>query len=110
MANALMHRDYHVTAHGTQVRISRYPIDSRCQPRWTADIHSGHTDVTRLIDTSIRSTLSAFRPRGYGAEICAPGSLPVSFWSQRWYSLGLIPLELATLRTRRHSSSRSSCV
>ena len=83
MANALMLRDYDATANGAQVRISRYPIDSRCQPWRTAGIHSGHTDVTRLIDTSISSTRSAFRPRGYGAESCAPGSLPVSFWSQR---------------------------
>lgn len=64
VANALMHRDYHPTAQGTQVRISLYPDRFEvASPGGLHGIHSGHTDVAQLIDTSISSTRNALLAR-----------------------------------------------
>ncbi len=79
VANALMHRDYHPTAHGTQVRISLYPDRFEvASPGGLHGIHAGHTDVAQLIDASISSTRNALLARlledvvipGTGRPVC----------------------------------------
>ena len=79
VANALMHRDYHAVAHGTQVRISVYPDRFEvANPGGLHGIHAGHTDVAQLIDTSISSTRNALLARlledvvipGTGRPVC----------------------------------------
>ena len=79
VANALMHRDYHPTAQGTQVRISLYPDRFEvASPGGLHGIHTGHTDVAQLIDTSISSTRNALLARlledvvipGTGRPVC----------------------------------------
>jgi len=79
VANALMHRDYHPTAQGTQVRISLYPDRFEvASPGGLHGIHAGHTDVGQLIDSSINSTRNALLARlledvvipGTGRPVC----------------------------------------
>jgi len=79
VANALMHRDYHPTAQGTQVRISLYPDRFEvASPGGLHGIHAGHTDVAHLIDSSINSTRNALLARlledvvipGTGRPVC----------------------------------------
>ncbi|MDE0321971.1 MAG: hypothetical protein OXI97_19045 [Acidimicrobiaceae bacterium] len=79
VANALMHRDYHPTAQGTQVRISLYPDRFEvASPGGLHGIHAGHTDVEQLIDSSINSTRNALLARlledvvipGTGRPVC----------------------------------------
>ncbi len=79
VANALMHRDYHPTATGTQVRISLYPDRFEvASPGGLHGIHSGHTDVAQLIDTPISSTRNSRLARlledviipGTGRPVC----------------------------------------
>lgn len=79
VANALMHRDYHPTAQGTQVRISLYPDRFEvASPGGLHGIHAGHTDVAQLIDSSINSTRNALLARlledvvipGTGRPVC----------------------------------------
>ncbi|MDE0497920.1 MAG: putative DNA binding domain-containing protein [Acidimicrobiaceae bacterium] len=79
VANALMHRDYHPTAQGTQVRISLYPDRLEvASPGGLHGIHAGHTDVAHLIDSSINSTRNALLARlledvvipGTGRPVC----------------------------------------
>ena len=79
VANALMHRDYHPTATGTQVRISLYPDRFEvASPGGLHGIHSGHTDVAQLIGTSISSTRNSRLARlledviipGTGRPVC----------------------------------------
>ena len=79
VANALMHRDYHPTAQGTQVRISLYPDRFEvASPGGLHGIHAGHTDISQLIDSSINSTRNALLARlledvvipGTGRPVC----------------------------------------
>ena len=64
VANALMHRDYHPTAHGTQVRISLYPDRFEvASPGGLHGVHAGHSDVAQLIDSSLNSTRNALLAR-----------------------------------------------
>lgn len=79
VANALMHRDYHPTSQGTQVRISLYPDRFEvASPGGLHGIHAGHTDVAQLIDSSINSTRNALLARlledvvipGTGRPVC----------------------------------------
>ena len=64
VANALMHRDYHPTAHGTQVRISLYPDRFEvASPGGLHGVHAGHSDVAQLIGSSINSTRNALLAR-----------------------------------------------
>lgn len=79
VANALMHRDYHSTAQGTQVRISLYPDRFEvASPGGLHGIHAGHADVAQVIDSSISSTRNALLARlledvvipGTGRPVC----------------------------------------
>lgn len=79
VANALMHRDYHPTAHGTQVRIALYPDRFEVSnPGGLHGIHAGHTDIAQLVNTSISSTRNALLARlledvmipGTGRPVC----------------------------------------
>lgn len=57
VANALMHRDYHSSAHGSQVRIRLYP--NRFEVSSVGGLHgvnAGRTDVNELIGHGITST------------------------------------------------------
>ena len=64
VANALMHRDYHPTAHGTQVRISLYPDRFEvASPGGLHGVHAGHSDVAQLIGSGINSTRNALLAR-----------------------------------------------
>lgn len=74
VANALMHRDYHPTAHGTQVRISLYPDRFEvASPGGLHGIHAGHTDIAQIIDTDISSTRNAQLARLLG-DVVIPGT------------------------------------
>lgn len=60
VANALMHRDYHPSAHGSQVRIALYP--DRLEVASAGGLHgpnSGRTDVAQLIGRGITTTRNA---------------------------------------------------
>ena len=103
VANALMHRDYHPTAHGTQVRISLYPDRFEvASPGGLHGIHSGHTDVTQLIDTSISSTRNALLARlledvvipGTGRPVCENRGSGLRAAVQALDRMGMRPPEL----------------
>ena len=60
VANALMHRDYHPTAHGSQVRISLYP--DRFEVRSVGGLHgpaAGTSDVDEMIRRGVAATRNA---------------------------------------------------
>ena len=103
VANALMHRDYHPTAQGTQVRISLYPDRFEvASPGGLHGIHSGHTDVTQLIDTSISSTRNALLARlledvvipGTGRPVCENRGSGLRAAVQALDRMGMRPPEL----------------
>ena len=103
VANALMHRDYHATAQGTQVRISLYPDRFEvANPGGLHGIHSGHTDVTQLIDTSISSTRNALLARlledvvipGTGRPVCENRGSGLRAAVQALDQMGMRPPEL----------------
>ena len=103
VANALMHRDYHPTAQGTQVRISLYPDRFEvASPGGLHGIHAGHTDVTQLIDTSISSTRNALLARlledvvipGTGRPVCENRGSGLRAAVQALDRMGMTPPEL----------------
>ena len=103
VANALMHRDYHATAQGTQVRISLYPDRFEvASSGGLHGIHSGHTDVTQLIDTSISSTRNALLARlledvvipGTGRPVCENRGSGLRAAVQALNRMGMRPPEL----------------
>lgn len=103
VANALMHRDYHPTAQGTQVRISLYPDRFEvASPGGLHGIHSGHTDVAQLIDTSISSTRNALLARlledvvipGTGRPVCENRGSGLRAATQALDRMGMGPPEL----------------
>ena len=60
VANALMHRDHHPSAHGSQVRIALYP--DRLEVASAGGLHgpnAGRTDVEQLIGRGITATRNA---------------------------------------------------
>ncbi|WP_419925303.1 RNA-binding domain-containing protein [Candidatus Poriferisocius sp.] len=60
VANALTHRDYHPTAHGSQVRVALYP--DRLEVSNIGGLHgpnAGQTDVEELISRGITATRNA---------------------------------------------------
>jgi len=103
VANALMHRDYHPTAQGTQVRISLYPDRFEvASPGGLHGIHAGHTDITQLIDTSISSTRNALLARlledvvipGTGRPVCENRGSGLRAAVQALDRMGMRPPEL----------------
>ena len=103
VANALMHRDYHATAQGTQVRISLYPDRFEvASPGGLHGIHSGQTDVTQLIDTNISSTRNALLARlledvvipGTGRPVCENRGSGLRAAVQALDRMGMRPPEL----------------
>ena len=103
VANALMHRDYHPTAQGTQVRISLYPDRFEvASPGGLHGIHAGHTDVAQLIDSSISSTRNALLARlledvvipGAGRPVCENRGSGLRAAVQALDGMGMEPPEL----------------
>ncbi|WP_420623388.1 ATP-binding protein [Candidatus Poriferisodalis sp.] len=103
VANALMHRDYNPSAHGTQVRISLYPDRFEvASPGGLHGIHSGHTDVAQLIDASISSTRNALLARlledvvipGTGRPVCENRGSGLRAAVQALDRMGMGPPEL----------------
>ena len=74
VANALMHRDYHSTAHGSQVRIRLYP--DRFEVSSVGGLHgvnAGRTDVNELIGQGITSTRNS-RLAKLLEDVAVPGT------------------------------------
>ena len=103
VANALMHRDYHPTAQGTQVRISLYPDRFEvASPGGLHGIHAGHTDVAQLIDSSINSTRNALLAKlledvvipGTGRPVCENRGSGLRAAVQALDRAGMAPPEL----------------
>ena len=103
VANALMHRDYHPTAHGTQVRISLYPDRFEvASPGGLHGVHAGHSDVTQLIGSSINSTRNALLARlledvvipGTGRPVCENRGSGLRAAVQALERMGMGPPEL----------------
>ncbi len=60
VANALMHRDYHSSAHGSQVRISLYPDRFEvCSVGGLHGANAGRADVDELISRGVTATRNA---------------------------------------------------
>ena len=103
VANALMHRDYHPTAHGTQVRISLYPDRFEvASPGGLHGVHAGRSDVAQLIGSSINSTRNALLARlledvvipGTGRPVCENRGSGLRAAVQALDRLGMGPPEL----------------
>ena len=103
VANALMHRDYHPTAHGTQVRISLYPDRFEvASPGGLHGVHAGHSDVAQLIGSSINSTRNALLARlledvvipGTGRPVCENRGSGLRAAVQALDRMGMGPPEL----------------
>ena len=74
VANALMHRDYHASAHGSQVRIALYP--DRFEVASAGGLHgpnAGRADVDQLIGRGITATRNA-RLAKLLEDVVIPGS------------------------------------
>lgn len=74
VANALMHRDYHPSAHGSQVRIALYP--DRFEVASAGGLHgpnAGRTNVDQLIGRGITATRNA-RLAKLLEDVVIPGS------------------------------------
>ncbi len=103
VANALMHRDYHPTAHGTQVRISLYPDRFEvASPGGLHGVHAGRSDVAQLIGSSINSTRNALLAKlledvvipGTGRPVCENRGSGLRAAVQALDRMGMGPPEL----------------
>lgn len=103
VANALMHRDYHPTAHGTQVRISLYPGRFEvASPGGLHGVHAGRSDVAQLIGSPINSTRNALLARlledvvipGTGRPVCENRGSGLRAAVQALDRMGMGPPEL----------------
>lgn len=103
VANALMHRDYHPTAHGTQVRISLYPDRFEvASPGGLHGVHAGRSDVAQLIGSPINSTRNALLARlledvvipGTGRPVCENRGSGLRAAVQALDRMGMGPPEL----------------